>query len=40
MQALAQQSGSAVEAFDTGHWVMRQAPQRFNEVVGTWLDRP
>jgi pimeloyl-ACP methyl ester carboxylesterase len=34
---LAQQPGSRVEAFDTGHWVMLQQPERFNQVVGDWL---
>lgn len=26
-----------VVEFDTGHWVMRQQPDRFNEVVSNWL---
>jgi pimeloyl-ACP methyl ester carboxylesterase len=26
-----------VIAFDTGHWVMLQQPERFNEAVGGWL---
>jgi cis-3-alkyl-4-acyloxetan-2-one decarboxylase len=34
---LAQQPGCKVEAFDTGHWVMRQAPERFHAVVRQWL---
>jgi pimeloyl-ACP methyl ester carboxylesterase len=35
--ALAQQPGSSVSAFDTGHWVMLQQPERFNQVAGEWL---
>jgi len=35
--ALAARPGSAVRAFDTGHWVMAQKPQEFNEVVAAWL---
>jgi pimeloyl-ACP methyl ester carboxylesterase len=35
--ALTRQPGSRVVAFDTGHWVMLQQPERFNEVVGSWL---
>jgi pimeloyl-ACP methyl ester carboxylesterase len=35
--ALAQQPGSSLVAFDTGHWVMLQQPERFNQVVGDWL---
>ena len=31
--------GNQVVEFDTGHWVMSQQPERFNEVVGTWLAR-
>ena len=34
---LAAKSGNQVVAFDTGHWVMSQQPERFNEVVGKWL---
>ena len=26
-----------VVEFDTGHWVMRQQPERFNQVVSEWL---
>ena len=36
---LAQKPGSAVVEFDTGHWVMSNAPERFNRVVGEWLAR-
>jgi len=35
--ALAARPGSAVHAFDTGHWVMRERPREFNEVVDRWL---
>ncbi|TWO73251.1 alpha/beta hydrolase [Caenimonas sedimenti] len=35
--ALAEQPGNRVEAFDTGHWVMVQAPARFHQVVRDWL---
>ena len=35
--ALAAQPGNAVRAFDTGHWVMSEKPQQFNEVVNAWL---
>ena len=37
IEALAKQPGSRVEGFDTGHWVMLQRPERFNQVVGEWL---
>jgi pimeloyl-ACP methyl ester carboxylesterase len=37
IDALARQPGSRVEAFDTGHWVMLQRPERFNEVALSWL---
>jgi len=36
-EALARQPGSKVVAFDTGHWVMLQQPERFNQVAGEWL---
>jgi pimeloyl-ACP methyl ester carboxylesterase len=29
--------GNEVVAFDTGHWVMLEQPERFNEVVSRWL---
>ncbi|MCC6211480.1 MAG: alpha/beta fold hydrolase [Burkholderiales bacterium] len=35
--ALARQPGSRAEGFDTGHWVMLQQPERFNQVVDDWL---
>lgn len=34
---LAAKPGNRVVAFDTGHWVMTQQPERFNEVVRSWL---
>jgi len=36
-EKLAEQPGNRVEGFKTGHWVMLQEPQRFNEVAGEWL---
>src|SRR6185312_1108393 len=36
-QALGAKPGNAVQAFATGHWVMSQEPERFNEAVGRWL---
>jgi pimeloyl-ACP methyl ester carboxylesterase len=35
--ALARRPGSRVESFETGHWVMTRAPQRFNALVREWL---
>ena len=35
--ALAARPGNEVVGFDTGHWVMSNSPQRFNEVVCAWL---
>jgi pimeloyl-ACP methyl ester carboxylesterase len=29
--------GNSVVEFDTGHWVMLQRPERFNQTVGDWL---
>jgi pimeloyl-ACP methyl ester carboxylesterase len=37
VEDLRRQPGSEVVEFDTGHWVMAQQPQRFNDVVGRWL---
>ncbi|TKB50535.1 alpha/beta hydrolase [Ferrimonas sediminicola] len=28
-----------VQGLDTGHWVMSEAPQQFNQAVVAWLDR-
>ena len=36
-EKLAAKPGNEVVAFDTGHWVMSQQPERFNEVVRRWL---
>ena len=36
---LAAKPGNRVVEFDTGHWVMSDQPQRFNEVVTAWLAR-
>jgi pimeloyl-ACP methyl ester carboxylesterase len=35
--ALAMQPGSRVLGFDTGHWVMLQQPERFNQAAAEWL---
>jgi pimeloyl-ACP methyl ester carboxylesterase len=37
IEDLRRRPGSEVVEFDTGHWVMAEQPQRFNEVVGGWL---
>jgi pimeloyl-ACP methyl ester carboxylesterase len=37
-EALAAKPGCRVVPFDTGHWVMYDEPQRFNEMVKAWLD--
>lgn len=36
-QKIAAQPGNRVVEFETGHWVMSQQPERFNDVVRTWL---
>jgi len=36
-KALPLRQGSETQAFDTGHWVMSQQPERFNQVVAAWL---
>ena len=36
-EALAARPGNQVVEFDCGHWVMSNQPERFNQVVGTWL---
>ena len=36
---VAERLGNEVIEFDTGHWVMSNAPQRFNQVVNAWLAR-
>ena len=35
--ALAAQPGNQVLALETGHWVMSQQPQQFNQAVEAWL---
>ena len=37
LAALGQQRGSKAVGFDTGHWVMLQQPEGFNQVVGECL---
>jgi pimeloyl-ACP methyl ester carboxylesterase len=37
VEALNQRPGSKAVGFDTGHWVMLQRPERFNQVAGEWL---
>lgn len=32
--------GNAVVAMDSGHWVMVQQPERFNQVIGEWFSVP
>jgi pimeloyl-ACP methyl ester carboxylesterase len=36
-EALAARPGSKVVAFETGHWVMLQQPERFNRTLSDWL---
>jgi pimeloyl-ACP methyl ester carboxylesterase len=36
--ALEARDGSRVQAFETGHWVMAEAPKGFNKAVLDWLD--
>lgn len=38
-ERVAQQAGSAVMAFETGHWVMLDQPEPFNRAVVRWLVR-
>jgi pimeloyl-ACP methyl ester carboxylesterase len=37
--ALAARAGNQVLALETGHWVMSEQPQRFNQAVDAWLGR-
>lgn len=37
--ALRARPENEVVEFDTGHWVMSEQPQRFNEVASAWLAR-
>ena len=34
---LAMRPGNQVRAFTTGHWVMSQQPEQFNQIVDAWL---
>jgi pimeloyl-ACP methyl ester carboxylesterase len=34
---LLQTPGNQVLGFDTGHWIMTQQPQSFNQAVLSWL---
>lgn len=36
-EELGRRPGCRVEAFDTGHWVMSEAPERFHRVLREWL---
>lgn len=31
--------GNQVLEFDTGHWVMSEQPERFNQVVSSWVSQ-
>lgn len=35
--ALRERPGSRVIEFNTGHWVMSNRPQEFNQAIGAWL---
>jgi|GEM_PF-5843027 len=37
-EALAAKPGNQVLSFDTSHWVMVDAPERFNQTVYGWLE--
>jgi pimeloyl-ACP methyl ester carboxylesterase len=39
-EALAAKEGCKVVAFGTDHWPMLRQPERFNEVVMNWLEKP
>jgi pimeloyl-ACP methyl ester carboxylesterase len=36
-EEVAAQPGSRVLTFDTGHWVMVEQPEQFNDAVADWL---
>ena len=38
-EALQRLPGNQVLEFDTGHWVMSEQPERFNQVISAWLAR-
>ena len=37
LDELRKREQNRVVEFDTGHWIMLQQPERFNQVVGDWL---
>lgn len=37
LDELRERPENRVMEFDTGHWIMLQQPERFNQVVGNWL---
>jgi pimeloyl-ACP methyl ester carboxylesterase len=37
LEELEKRGGNRVVEFDTGHWVMLQQPERFNQAVSDWL---
>ena len=37
LDELRKRKENRVVEFDTGHWIMLQQPERFNQVVGSWL---
>jgi cis-3-alkyl-4-acyloxetan-2-one decarboxylase len=39
LEEIRSRPGNRVEAFNTGHWVMIQEPERFHQVVGEWLGK-
>ncbi|MEW6688100.1 MAG: alpha/beta hydrolase [Pseudomonadota bacterium] len=39
LEELRARKENRVEEFDTGHWVMLQQPERFNQVLGAFLAR-
>ena len=39
LDELRKRGENGVVEFDTGHWIMLQQPQRFNQVVAEWLLR-
>ncbi|HAJ12666.1 MAG: alpha/beta fold hydrolase [Hydrogenophaga sp.] len=39
VESLDNMPGSAARGFDAGHWLMRQQPAEFAQVVSAWLDR-
>lgn len=39
LEKMAAKPGCAVQAFDTGHWVMVQQPEAFNACVAGWFEK-